>query len=154
MLELHGKVENKEILLPRDQLALRQQTLQKLEGKNIVEIIKRETKKRSYLQLKAHFGLALQKIVQEFEDRGWDASMIYNFDKPTGVPVNKDMLQQFFYALYPTCNDKGERITLSSEDFTTIKEMEFFDNIRNHASSQWSIYIADPDPNYREKNND
>lgn len=154
MLELHGQAEQGKLRLRREQYNLRREFLLKNEGKPVVEILKKEVKKRSYEQLKAHFGLALQTIVDEFEERGWDSSFIYNMEKPTGVPVNKAMLQQYFYALYPTTNEKGEYITLSNDDFTTVKEMEFFDAIRNHAASQWSIHIPDPDPLYKEKNNE
>ena len=153
MLELHGAIKDGKFHLSKVQYELKMDFLRKNDGKNIVEILKRETKKRSLSQLKAHFGLALQTIVDEFEDRGWDSSFIYNMDKPTGVPVNKAMLQQYFYALYPTTNDKGEFITMSHEDFTTVKEMTLFDAIRNHAASQWSIVINDPDPNWKDKDN-
>ncbi len=151
MLETHGKVENGKYVISKVQYDLKQDYLKKNEGRNIVEILKRETKQRSLSQLRAHFGLALQTIVEAFDERGWDSSFIYNMPIPTGVPVNKDMLQQYFYALYPTTNDKGEIITLSHEDFDTVKEMTFFDAIRNHTSSQWSIYIPDPDPNWKDK---
>jgi len=151
MLQLHGTVKDGKFVLTKAQYTLKQDFLRKNEGKAIVEILKKEVKKRSLSQLKAHFGLALQTIVEEFDDRGWDSSFIYNMEKPTGVPINKDMLQQYFYALYPTCNDKNELITLSHDDFDTVKEMTFFDAIRNHAASQWSIYIENPDPLWREK---
>jgi len=150
MLELHGQSKDGKFVMSKAQYALKQDFLRKNEGKNVVEILKKEVKQRSYEQLKAHFGLALQNIVDTFDERGWDSSFIYNMEKPTGVPVNKAMLQQYFYALYPTINEKGEFITLSHEDFTTVKEMEFFDAIRNHASSQWSIYIPDPDQSWRQ----
>ena len=150
MLELHGKAKDGKFILTKVQYDLKMDFLKKNDGKSVVEILKKEVKKRSNQQLKAHFGLALQTIVDEFEERGWDSSFIYNMPTPTGVPVNKAMLQQYFYALYPTTNDKGEFITMSHDEFTTVKEMEFFDAIRNHASSQWSIYIPDPNPNYKE----
>lgn len=150
MLELHGQAKDGKLVLQQKQYELRREFLLKNEDKNVVEILKKEVKQRTYEQLKAHFGLALQTIVDIFDERGWDSSFIYNMEKPTGVPINKAMLQQYFYALYPTYNNKNELITLSHEDFTTVKEMELFDAIRNHAASQWSIYIPDPDPNWRE----
>ena len=151
MLELHGTSKDGKFHLSKVQYDLKMDFLMKNDGKAVVEILKRETKKRSLSQLKAHFGLALQTIVDEFDDRGWDSSFIYNMEKPTGVPVTKATLQQYFYALYPTTNDKGEFITMSDDDFDTVKEMTFFDAIRNHAASQWSIVIDDPDPLWREK---
>lgn len=96
-----------------------------------------------------HFGLALTTIVEEFNSRGWDCSMLLNLPDPTGVGVDKDMLQVFFYALFPTLNDKGERITLSK--MNTKQESAFYDKIVSFASSQWQIYIPEPDVNWRMK---
>ena len=106
---------------------------------------------KSWSQVKNHFGNALLKIVETFDDNGWDASMLYRLEKPTGVPVNSVMLQQFFYALFPSQNEEGKLITMSSDDFTTVHCSEFFENIRNYAASQWSIPIPDPDPEWFKK---
>ena len=90
-------------------------------------------------------------LVQVFDDRGWDSSYLFRLSKPTGVPCNLTMFQQFFYAQYPTSDENGKIITMS--DFTTEDESVFFEAIRNHAASQWSIVIPDPDPKWKEKDN-
>jgi hypothetical protein len=106
---------------------------------------------KTWNQVKNHFGNAMRLLVQTFDDRGWDVSMLYRLEKPTGVPVTIAMFQQFFYAMFPTCNDEGKLITMSSADFTTEHCSTLFEAIRNYAASQWSIVIPDPDPNWRER---
>lgn len=106
---------------------------------------------KTWNQVKNHFGNAMRLLVQTFDDRGWDASILYRMETPTGVPVTFAMFQQFFYALFPTTSDEGKLITMSSADFTTEHCSTLFEAIRNYSASQWSIPIPDPDINWREK---
>ena len=150
MQEFHGQIQNGELVLPAAQLAARQNYLRSLkDGFLITEILKKTTKDKTWKQCKTIFGLAFNMIVEVFEDRGWDSSIIYNTDIPTGVPVNADMLLGFFYSLFPTYRD-DKRITLSYP-MTSAEAATFYENISNYVASQWSIVIPEPDPNWREK---
>lgn len=117
-------------------------------GTNVIETIKVVRRGKTHKQCKAIFGLAFAVIVKIFEDNGWDSSIIYNIDIPTGVPVNSDMLIDFFYSLHPTYQD-DKRITLSK--MTTVEAADFYEKISNYAASQWSIVIPDPDPEWKTK---
>jgi hypothetical protein len=148
-MEFHGQIQNGDLILPAPQLVQRERYLRSLKDGTIVkEKIDKATKPKTWKQCKALFGLAFNMIVGIFDDRGWDSSMIYNLDTPTGVPINSDMLLGYFYSLFPTYRG-DERITLS-KPMTTKETATFYENIGNWAASQWSIVIPDPDPNWKE----
>ena len=151
MIELHGEIKDDQFWLPRPLAEYRRRHLKKYNGRKAVEIIKLEVNPKTHSQVKNHFGNALQRIVDECEHRGYDSSMLYNMEIPTGVPIDFDQLQQYFYAHYPTYNDDGVLITMSHDDYTTVHASRFFESIRNHAASQWGIIIPDPNPNWRKE---
>ena len=47
-------------------------------------------------------------------------------------------------------NEEGQRITLSHKDCDTKAAAIFFEEMRNWSASQWSIYIPDPNPLWKE----
>jgi len=152
MKEFHGIIKNGRFELSLTQLQQRQSYLKNLtDDTRVIETLRKEGKSKSWEQVKTHFGFALMRIVEEMESRGWDSSIIYNLPKSTGVPVSKDMLHLFFYVMFPIYNDAGERITMSHNDWTSKNSCELFDNVRNFAASQWSIYIPEPDKNWKDK---
>ena len=110
---------------------------------------KRARKPKSQEQLGAIFGLAIAMIIAEFNDLGMDTSYLLKTDKPTGIGVTADLLKEYFYAVCPIFDDDGKRVTLSK--MSTKQAAEFFDAIRNYASSQWGIVIPDPDRNWDRK---
>ncbi len=152
MIEFHGKsAKDGKLLLSQSQYLSRQQFLSSLKkDSKVIETLRKEGKLKTWGQCKMHFGLALTAIVDEFDSRGWDCSMLLNLPEPTGIGVDKDMLQIFFYALFPTLNDEGSRITLRKMD--TEQESAFYDKIVCFASSQWQIYVPEPNPNWRMEN--
>jgi len=151
MKEYHGIIRDGNFELSLTQLQQRESYLKSLkDDTRVTEIFKVQRKEKTWEQVKTHFGFALQQIVEEMDSRGWDSSIIYNLPKPTGVPITRDMLHQFFYVLYPVYNDTGELITMSHEDWSRKNSCELFDSIRNFTASQWDIYIRDPDPNWKE----
>lgn len=151
MKEFHGIIQNGHFELSLTQLKQREAYLSSLkDGTRVIETLRKEGKKKSWEQVKAHWGLVINTILANFESNGWDCSILYNLPMPTGVPVNRDMLHQFFYALFPTYVD-GKLITMSSDEWTTHHSSFLFENVRNFAASQWSIYIPDPDPDWRDK---
>ena len=151
MKEFHGIARDGNLELPITQLKLRESYLSSLkDGTRGIETLRKEGKQKTLEQVKTHWGLVVSTILLEFDNYGWDCSILYNLPKPTGVPVNRDMLHQFFYALFPTYGESGKLITMSSEEWTTEHSSRLFENVRNFSASQWSIYIPDPDPNWKE----
>ena len=139
-------------MLTQSQKLLREHYLTSIkDDTRIVETITRDTKPKTHAQVKTIFGLAIAQIVDEFESRGWDSSMLLNMPKPTGVEVSKGLLKEFLYAVCPIYDDNDKLITLSKAD--TRQAAFFFDDIRNHAASQWEIYIQDPNKLWKEKEN-
>lgn len=144
-MDFHGSInEKKQIQFPNTQITLRQQWLNSLKpGTNVIETIKRVQRGKTWKQCKTVFGLAFMMIVNEFEVRGWDCSMLLNLPEPTGVSIDKDMLLMFFYALFPVYED-DRRITLSK--MNTVQAADFYNKIQDWSASQWSIIIPDPRP--------
>lgn len=152
MKEFHGIAKKGNLELSLTQLKQREAYLSSLkDDTRVIETLRKEGKSKSWEQVKCHWGLVISTILSEFDSNGWDCSILYNLPKPTGVPVNRDMLHQFFYALFPTYVD-GRLITMSDDEWTTVHSSNFFENVRNFAASQWSIYIPDPNPNWKENN--
>jgi hypothetical protein len=145
-----GTIIDKELVFAGQQAELRKRYVSSMkDGAVIRESLTKETLPKTHQQCKAHFGLALAMIVESFNDNGWDASMLLKLDTPTGVGINKDLLQCFFYALFPVYDDDHKQITLSK--MSTMQASAFFEQIRNFASSQWSIVIPEPDKNWANK---
>ena len=149
-LETYATIRNGQMEMTFTQAQLRRRWLSSLpDGKVVKETLSIVRKPKTLKQTKIIFGLAFMTICQEFDDRGWDCSIVYQIPKPTGVPVTADILKGFFYAVFPTY--EGERlITLS--DMDTKQAATLYENISNWSSSQWSIYIPEPDPDWRNKN--
>ena len=147
-LKINMTVKKGQMSMSPAQAALRRHWLTSLtNGTEIIETLQKRGKPKTWEQCKMHFGLALQRIVEGFDDNGWDCSMLLNLPDPTGVGIDKDMLQMFFYALFPTLNEDGERITLSKMD--TKQESAFYEKITNFASSQWQIVIPEPQKDWK-----
>jgi hypothetical protein len=74
--------------------------------------------------------------------------------------TNIDQVDQFWKGLFANKEiinrETGEvmRIPLSKSEFLTIDEMTYTDAIRNYCSEYLGVYIPDPDPNYKTKNNE
>lgn len=135
-------------MLTQSQKLLRQHYMTSIkDGTRIIEVVTRDTKPKTYAQVKTIFGLAIAQIVAEFESRGWDSSMLLNMPKPTGVAISQGLLKEFLYATCPIYDESDKLITLSKSD--TRQAAKFFDDIRNYAASQWSVYIAEPNPNWK-----
>ncbi|MCE5324928.1 MAG: DUF4209 domain-containing protein [Planctomycetaceae bacterium] len=104
----------------------------------------------SYQQLKTVFGLAIATILRVFDDRGMDLRTFLDKDTiPPGIPVNKDVMKAYLYAVAGYVGDDGDSKTLSEMDST--ERSRFFENIRTTAAAQWHIQIPDPDIHWKEK---
>ena len=142
MLELHGQVKNGELVLPLTQLELRKRLLATMEGKRVVETLRREGKSKSWSQVKTHFGLAVEMIRERMIDLGWDIC---------GIAPNKDMIHDI---LTKACGGVGELgATVRLSEMTTTEAAVYFENIRAWAATQLNLNIPDPDPNWKDKDN-
>jgi len=139
-----------ELVLPKPQQESKRSYLLSVDNKPLVEEIKLWRPKKSWNQVKAIFGLALKIVKTEYDDRGWDTSMLFRLEKPTGIGVTADLLKVYFYSVCPIFNSAGNPITLSDEEVTTERAAKFLTDIQAWASSQWSIYIPDPDKNWQQ----
>ena len=101
-------------------------------------------------QLGAIWGLMMTQAVEQLEDRGYDTSFLFNLPKPTGIPIDKDNLCTYLYQACPMRDDDGNVITLS-KPASTAQAAKFFDDCRSFMASQWSIYIAEPNPNWKDE---
>lgn len=147
-LVIKGKTSNGSFTMSPMQLQLKRNWLKAHKDETEISMTLSDKKPKSKKQLGAHFGLAINTIIEEFDSRGWDSSVIYKLEKNNGVGVYVDMLQNYFYALYPTFYE-GKWITMSDQNFSSADESRFFEAIRNHAASQWSIYIPEPNPEWK-----
>lgn len=146
-MELHGEILNHELTLSDIQSKSRQQWLASLkDGTRVKETLVRETKEGTYQQIKTIFGLVIAMIVTGFNDLGWDSSYLLKTDLPTGVPITKGLLKEYFYIVCPIEDEEGNRITLSKANI--MQRMKFIDDTRNFAASQWGMDIPDPNPNW------
>jgi len=146
-----GKIKDGRLLFPAPINEARRQFIARLKDDTTVEetlIVPRSSKTQK--QLGAIWGLALANVVQELDYRGYDTSFIFNTPNPTGIGISSDMLCEYMYQVCPTYNEDGKRITLSKMD--TAQAAKFFDDCRNFWSS-WSIYVPEPDPQWKEKTN-
>ena len=140
MIELHGQVKNGEFVLPLMQLELRKRLLVSMEGKRVVETLRKEGKSKSWSQVKTHFGLAVEMIRERMIDLGWDIC---------GIAPNKQMVHDI---LTKACGGVGELgATVGLSEMTTTEAAAYFENIRDWAVTQLNLNIPDPDPNWKDK---
>lgn len=131
------------------QITLRKHYLDSLKnGTPLTEEIKPVRQEKSWKQVKTIFGLAIQRILDDFEERGIGTDELLGLSIPTGNPIHKGMMKEYLYAVCPIYSEDGKRITLSHKDCTTKCASDFFEAVRNFMSSQWGVYIPDPNPDW------
>jgi len=151
MLTIFGTKKDKGIQASKDQMMLRQQYMDSLkEGTEVSVTYKTIGQAKTHKQVKTHFGLVIATILEAFNDRGWDTSILLG-GGTSGVPVSKGLLQEYLYIVCPMYDDDGNRITLSNKNVTSVKCSQWFDDIRNYAASKWYIVIPDPNPEWRKE---
>ncbi len=146
-----GIVQDGAMIFGIRQITLRNRYLTNLKnGTPISEEIKVVRQSKTHQQVKTIFGLAIQRILDDFEDRGIGTDELLGLSVPTGNPVSKGLLKEYLYSVCPIHSEEGKRITLSHRDCTTKCASDFFDAIRNFMASQYSVCIPDPDINWKE----
>jgi hypothetical protein len=150
-MEFHGQIQNGRIQLPDAQNELRERFLSSLkDGQLIKETIVKSDTSKTHQQIKAIFGLAMVRICDEMDSRGWDSSVILGNKIPTGVAVSKGLLKEYLYIVCPICDDSGNKVTLSSASTSIPQAAKFFEDIRAWSASQWQIDIPEPQKNWKE----
>ncbi len=113
--------------------------------------IKRERQPKSQRQLGYIFPGMIAKIKEEgneIRQDGVDGLIKYLLDEslPKNQPLTDDFIKAVLYAIAPTFNDKGRKITLSS--MNTLEATVFIKQVQNLMAGY--VYLPDPDPNWRQ----
>lgn len=142
---------NGQLIFSPETARLKDAYVQKLRESEVILVsIKRVRHAKTLQQLKCHWGLVVGTIRREFADRGMDLATFLNSPTiPDGLEVPTDVIQAVLYA---TCNDvgeNGERRTLSR--MSTVEASAFFSKCQNYAASAWGVQIPEPDPAWKEK---
>lgn len=149
-MEFHYIVQDGRLTLSAVQMELRERYVTSLKNGSLIRetLTKAETSK-THAQIKAIFGLAIAFVLDEFEHRGWDSSIILGGDIPTGVPVSKVLLKEYFYIVCPICDDEGNKKSLSKANIEQANK--FLKDIGNWSAAKWQIVIPEPDKEWQKK---
>jgi hypothetical protein len=109
-----------------------------MEGKRVIETIRREGKAKSWSQVKAHWGLAVEMIRQRMIEKGWGIC---------GIAPNKDMIHDILTKACGGVGEMGAVVRLS--EMTTSQAAAYFENVRDWAATQLNLVIPNPDPNWK-----
>jgi hypothetical protein len=152
MMKVINIVQNGSLIAGIPQITLEKRYLSSLpNGTKIMKELKPIRKGKTHQQVKTIFGLVIMDALSQFEDKGIGTDEILHLEMPTGNAITMGFLKEYLYAVCPMYNEDGKRITLSHRDCTTKSAHDFIDAARNHLASQWQVYIADPDPNWKEQ---
>lgn len=150
MLEFYGTINGDKIDFPGQQTSLMKDYLSSTKDGTMVYVrIGRYSAPKTNAQLRAWFGLFLATVLAEFNDRGYDTSFLLNIDKPTGIPIDRDLLKDYMYNVCPVYNEEGRKIGMSSMNIEQM--VKFFDDCRNFTASQWNIFVPEPDKDHKKK---
>lgn len=140
-MELHGEVQNGELMLSPLQNKLRAQWLVLCkDGTRVRETLTREGTAKTHQQVKTHFGLVVELIRQRLIDMGCDVC---------GVPPNKEMVHDILKKACGGVGDMGEMMGLS--EMTTMQASKFFENCRTWSAVELQLDIPDPQKNWQQK---
>ena len=120
-------------------------------GRYVFKIAK-ERPPKSQKQLGYIFPGMIDKIIyegNEVRQDGVDSLMKYLLDAdiPKGQELTVDFVKALCYAIAPTIDDKGRVVTLSSMD--TLQATLFIKRVQKIMAGY--VYLADPDPNWKDK---
>ena len=126
-------------------------TVQAPPGRYVITV-KRERQPKSQKQLGYIFPGMIAKIKEEgneIRQDGVDGLIKYLLDEslPKNQPLTDDFIKAVLYAIAPTFNDKGRKITLSS--MNTLEATVFIKQVQNLMAGY--VYLADPNPNWKTK---
>lgn len=149
-MECIGTIRSGKIAISPEQLSARDAFLSRMKDGTIVKVtIVRVVAGKTAAQVRCHWGLVINTIRREFEDRGMDlATFLKSPSIPEGLPVPTDVIQAVLYACCNDVGDGGERKTLSK--MNTIEASRFFDRCRDYAASAWRIVIPEPNSMWKQ----
>jgi len=102
-------------------------------------------------QLATYFGLLMEKVVTQADDKAIDTSeflrLIIQDDLPSGNRLDKNFLYELLLKLCPVCRS-GKKLTLSK--MTTVELSKFYELCWNLMSSR-GFDIPKPQKDWREK---
>lgn len=139
--ETIGKMKDGMRQVPVSQLAYQKQWLSRQKDGVSVRCVMTvvHDKDKSWQQVKAHFGLVVSMIRDRMIELGFDIC---------GVYPNREMVHDILKKACSGVGDNGECLGFS--EMSTAQASRFFDNCRVWAATQLQLYIPDPDPNWRE----
>ena len=112
--------------------------------------IKRLRPNKSHQQVKMIWGLLIESIKRELDDRGIDlGTLIPAARVPHGIPCPREVIMSILYATCNDVGDQGERKTLSKMDIAEAGR--FFEKCRNYVAGAFELDIPDPDPRWQQK---
>lgn len=139
-MEFHGEVTDGKLTLSDTQRELRKRLLASYKnGTRVRETLVKEGRAKTHNQVKAHFGLIVERIRQRFEDMGVDVC---------GIFPNKNMIHDILKKACGGVGDLGETLGLSG--MSTEQTSKFFENCRIWAATELQLDIPDPDKNWRQ----
>lgn len=117
-------------------------------GRYVVEF-KRDRPPKTQSQLGYIFGGMVSKVKQEGNETrqdGVDGLLKYLLDPsiPKNQPLTDDFIKAMFYAIAPTFDDKGRKITLSS--MNTVQANDFMKRIQDMMAGY--VYLEDPNKDW------
>lgn len=138
-MEFRGQIQNNDLTFSPIVNELRRRLLTSLkDGTFVKETIKKVGPAKTHQQVKAHFGLVVERIRQRLMDMGCDVC---------GVPPNKEMVHDILKKACGGIGEMGETLGLS--EMTIEQCSRFFENCRIWAATQLQLDIPDPNPNWK-----
>ena len=109
------------------------------------EVFHRAVKSKTSKQVKTIFGLMIEQTIIQANDLGIDVSdflkYVVSTDIPKGQGLTKDFLHDLMYAICPTTDEDGRRVTLSK--MSTVQASNLFERFRTIVAP---LGIDIPDP--------
>lgn len=111
--------------------------------------VKLARRHKSHQQVKMIFGLMIKDTIVQANEAGIDTSRFLKYlvdsSIPKGQGLTKGFLHEIMYAVCPTTDEEGRRITLSK--MNTEQAGKLFEGFRKTVAGA-GIYIDDPNPNW------
>ncbi len=138
--------------LPRGVVEQRKRFLHISEGKDVGEKLWVVRGSKTYKQVKTIWGLCIGTIKYHFDEViHMDIATFLKINRHFGKKVPTSMIKEYLYVVCPLYDENDNPITLSSNLAETANVARWITDIQAEAMEEWSIYIPDPDPNWRQK---
>lgn len=140
-MEYFTEVQDGTEVMPTHLKLYRQQWLGRLKnGIQLRHVVTKVGSPKSHQQVKTHFGLCVLMIRDRMKELGIG---VFN------CPPSKDMVHEILTRCCMGVGDHGELIRMSSDEMTTARMAQVFENIRDFAASELHLVIPDPNPHWQ-----